>query len=251
MVGFPWRSPTDDASTRPEASPATTRGSTVDSVRTIGARVFDRVGDQRGRPARVGGQAEGGLVEVGDERHVGDRGAVGDRVGETRWRGRELGGDLLGDRGVVALVGLVVLDQHVARAHQRRHRCERVPVHGPVLERGVHRLQEVGGGDRAHDLLLVGHERTGHQTGIDGVDGVAPPVGGEVVAGHRVDTGPRVARVERGGRLVDVAGRRGRLGETVRDDRAGPERRRRGDDRRSREQPDHEAHPPGARGRPR
>ena len=44
------------------------------------------------------------------------------------------------------------------------------------------------------------------QARVDRVDGVAPPVGGEVVAGHGVDPGPRVGAVECGGGLAHVGG---------------------------------------------
>ncbi len=187
------------------------------------ARIGDGVRDQGRRPSLVGWPGQGGLVEVGGQRHVGAGSAVGDRVGQPCRGGGQVLGHLLGIGDVVALIGLVVLDQHVPGAHQGRHRGQGVPVHGAVLEGRVHRLEDIGRGQRAHDLLLVGHEGPGHETRIDRVDGVPPAVGGEIVAGQGVHPRRRVGLVEGGGGLADVEGRRRRLGEAVGDDGPGPQ----------------------------
>ena len=191
-----------------------------------GPWVVDRVRDQGGGPGRVRGQGQGGLVQRGDGGDVGRRRAVAHGVGQALRGHGQLGGQLLGRRGVVALVGLVVLDEDVPHAEQGHHRGEGVPILGPLLEGVVDGVERVGRGQRTHDLLLVGDEGPGEQAGPDGVDGVPPAVGAEVVPGEGVDPEVLVGCIEGRGRLVDVGRRGGRLGEPVGDDGAGPQRGR-------------------------
>ena len=131
----------------------------------------------------------------------------------------------LGLRHPVALVLLVVLHHEVPGTHQPGHGGERVQVGDAVLERPVGRIQRVGGGDGAHDLLLAGHEVPVEERRLGRVDRVAPAVGGEVVARDGEDAGAGVGRVEVvDGRLL-VGGQRRRLGEVVGDGVAEEQRR--------------------------
>ena len=212
------------------------------------------VGDQGGRRGDVGGQGEGPLVHPGHGRHVGARRAEGHRVAESRRGHGEVEGQTARVRGGVGLVAEVVLDEHVAHAHQRHHRGQGRGVPRTLLQRGVDRLQEIGRGERAHRLLLVGDVGPVEERRVDGVDGVAPPVGGEVVPGEPVDPCTRVGGVEVVHRLQDVRRRRGRLGEPVHHRGAGPQRGGgQGDDgqHEAHQQPAQPGHPSHHRRRPR
>ena len=131
----------------------------------------------------------------------------------------------LGLRHPVALVLLVVLDHEVAGAHQAGHGRQCVHVGRAVLERAVRGVERVGRGDGAQDLLLAGDEVAVEEGGLGRVDGVAPAVGGEVVAGDGEDPGAGMGRVEVLDRGQLVRRERGGLGEAVGDEVAQEERR--------------------------
>ena len=77
----------------------------------------------------------------------------------------------------------------LADSEQPGDRSDRGRVDGPVLQRQVPVVEHVGRGRRAVGDQLPGHVVAVHQSRRDRVDGVAPPVGGEVHArdlGHPV-----------------------------------------------------------------
>lgn len=120
-----------------------------------GAGVRHGVGDEGFGPAHVALDREVLLVQCRIDRHIGPRRAEGERVGQAERRLQELEREELGLGDAVTLVLLVVLDHEVAGAHEAGHRCHRVHVGGAVLDRAVRRVERVGRGDGAQNLLLA------------------------------------------------------------------------------------------------
>src|SRR5690606_16138121 len=102
---------------------------------------------------------------------------------------------------VVALVLEVALDEDVAGPQEGGDRGEAGGDGGALLQAQVERVEQVGRGRRPVGDQLALDRRPVDQAGQDRVDRVAPPVAGEVGAGHDEDAGAVVAGVEVRGRL--------------------------------------------------
>ena len=68
----------------------------------------------------------------------------------------------------------VVLDEEVSHAHQSGDGGERRRIGGGLLDGVIERVEHVGGGHGAHDLLLMDEERSVKECWLWCIDGVAP-----------------------------------------------------------------------------